>query len=364
MQSLSRRDGPERGRASNSGKALRGSPSEDARRRSTRRSSVLRRHRELRPPAASIFSWQIPMKWRGRRAWRRHFPMIFSPKPMSAGRKSPRLSLFPMKSRRIPMKKARASSFLATPASGRSQNYRFSSKNNRGERLAGRSAAPFHMRFGKFHRKGRPGPRPPPREPGAWLLRRPVAVVAVVVAVVGIAVIPVAVPAVVPVTPPAVIADAAVVAGQLGHQVVDPLHAAVDVRPRADTLQGGPQLVERLLEAREVVRGVPGVLPVALHLVVEVGGVAGKLPEVVQHLRLVLVRPAVVARGLAINVAGGLVKLVRQVGHAVHVAVVGVAVVTVRAAIAPVLGLQGRRQQEGEKCGGDQGGASHGGAPP
>src|SRR5436853_48659 len=98
----------------------------------------------------------------------------------------------------------------------------------------------------------------------------------------------------------------------------------------------------------------------SLHLVVEVGGVPGKLPEVVQHLCLVLVRPAVVARGLAINVAGGLVKLVRQVGHAVHVAVVGVAVVTVRAAIAPVLGLQGGRQQEGEKCGGDQGGASHG----
>src|SRR5947199_10774725 len=98
------------------------------------------------------------------------------------------------------------------------------------------------MRFGKFHRKGRPGPRPPPREPGAWLLRRPVAVVAVVVAVVGIAVVPVAVPAVAPVTPPEVMVVAAVVAGQLGHKVIDLLDHTVDVWPRQDALEDGTQL--------------------------------------------------------------------------------------------------------------------------
>lgn len=102
------------------------------------------------------------------------------------------------------------------------------------------------------------------------------------------------------------------------------------------------------------VRRVVRVAPVGLHLVVEVGGLPVELVEVVQHLGLVLVRPAVVPRRLAVNAAGGVVELVGQVGHAIHAAelgevvtgaavvVVTVYVVTVRRVVTGILRLRRR----------------------
>src|SRR6185312_8285965 len=121
--------------------------------------------------------------------------------------------------------------------------------------------------------RGRDPRRQAPGSEEDLVLRRTVAVAAVVAIVVAvIAVVVIAVPAVVPVVAPAAVAAAAVVAGELGHHVVDPLHATVDVRPRADGLHGDPQLIEGLLQPGELVRRAAGIAPVALHLVVEVGG--------------------------------------------------------------------------------------------
>src|SRR4051794_23341660 len=135
-------------------------------------------------------------------------------------------------------------------------------------------------------------------DPRSAMVGRPVTVVVVVVVVPVPIVVAVAVIAVV--APGAVVTRAAaVVAPELVHQVVDPVHAVVHIGPGRDPAQRPVGGVEGLFQRGEVVGGGAGIPPVALDLVMEVAGRAAEVAQPLQGPGLVPVRPAVVARVLA-----------------------------------------------------------------
>src|SRR3954470_13101131 len=189
-------------------------------------------------------------------------------------------------------------------------------------------------------------------EPRSAMVGRPVTVVVVVVVVpvpivVAVAVIAVAAPGAV------VTRAAALVAPELVHQVVDPVHAVVHIGPGRDPAQRPVGGVEGLFQPGEVVGGVAGIPPVALDLVMEVAGRAAEVAQPVQSPGLVPVRPAVVARVLAGDRERRLVDLVGDRRDPVQVASVredgGAAVVS----IVP-LRLQSGDERERQGGGEDQ----------